>query len=297
MRRLLVLAPLLLALVASGRAGSTPPERAVLATPRDPFATLSVVRLEASGTVLAEIPHAPGAVIRGDVLRSAKARAFVLAADEAGAVDRDWGSALWRVDASGVRRIARGLYHASRPLASVDGRVYVERGAAGAWPTREEPHPGLLSRDAITNDAIDPDTGDARTVHAYRGYTAHLAGELGGEIVLYRVSFEGADLVAVERATGGARFVAQIPPFARDFSIDARRGGLVMAERDDGDPHLWAVETVDLASGARTRLFSQRDEAPIPEILPSGAITWSRRAATSGGTDLERVEVLGGGAR
>ena len=88
---------------ASGRAVHVPSaEIAVIATPRDPFATASEVRLvtiDDTGTRdvrVATFAHAPGAVTRGDVLRGT--RAVVIAADvEDAGRDPDWRSALYRV--------------------------------------------------------------------------------------------------------------------------------------------------------------------------------------------------------
>ena len=174
-----------------------------------------------------------------------------------------------------VKELARGLYHASRPLASKDGAVYVERGKAGAWPTLAEIKAGRLRVDALAIDAIDPETGASRTVYTWSGYTLHLAGEYGAELVVYRVDSSGADLLAVDRATGHARLVATLPPFARDFSIDDASGAVVMSNRDERDAHLWIVARIDLASGGVTRLASERDDAPAPFALPGGAMAWT----------------------
>jgi hypothetical protein len=284
---------------------------ALLATPARADATESEVRLVevtgsgATSTVFrARIVHARGAVVRGDVLDGG--RAVVLAADEAGATEPDWGAALHRVDAAGARVLARGLYHASRPLVSADGSVYVERGASGPWPTREEARAGRLRTDALTIDAIDPVTGAARTVATSRGYTLHLAGELGGDLVVYRVAYEGAELLAIDRASGQVRTVTALSPFARDFSIDAARGAVVMSNRDEQDSRTWVVDRVDLRTGARERLHTQKDEAPVPYLTATGDVRWARddapatphgafalRLAAAG----ERVTPIGGGLR
>lgn len=218
-----------------------------------------------SETAIAGVPHAKEAVVRGDVL--AGGRSVVVVADSEArpltAGSSDWSSSLHRVDESGkIALLASGLYHASRPLASVDGAVYVERGANGPWPTREEAALGRLRTDPLHIDAIDPVTGAARTLYSWTGYTLHLAGELGAELIVYRVAFEGADLVAIDRASGNSRLVTALLPFARDFSVDEKRGALVMSNRDEHDAHLWVIDRIDLTSGARTRLTSARDETP-----------------------------------
>ncbi len=213
-----------------------------------------------SEALIAGVPHAREAVVRGDVL--AGGRSVVIVADAEGRPS-DWSSSLHRVDDSGkIAFLATGLYHASRPLASADGAIYVERGANGAWPTREEAAQGRLRTDPLHIDAIDPATGAARTLYSWTGYTLHLAGELGPELIVYRVAFEGADLVAIDRASGNSRLITALLPFARDFSIDEKRGALVMSNRDEHDTHLWVIDRIDLASGARTRLTSARDETP-----------------------------------
>src|SRR5688572_1225063 len=108
-------------------------EIAIVATPHDAQARASWVRFVTVGPAglreqaLAEVPHAPGAVVRGDVLGAE--RAAVVVADEDGPVDPDFSASLFRVDAHGARRLARDVFHATRPLASDDGQVYVERGA------------------------------------------------------------------------------------------------------------------------------------------------------------------------
>ncbi len=253
---------------------------AIVATRHDPDARTSdvrVVAIDAAGAheqTLATLPHAPGAVVRGDVLRGARG-AMVVAADEESARDRDWGSALWRVDAKGARLLARGLYHASRPLASVDGNVYVQRGASGAWPTPSETKLGKLRTDALSIDAIDADTGASRVLFSWSGYTLHLAGEHRGELVVYRVSFEGADIVAIDRATGAVRVLTAVVPFARDFSIDATRGALWMSNRDERDVSAWIVARVDLATGAIVRVATERGESLAPYALPDGTIAWT----------------------
>jgi hypothetical protein len=259
----------------------------VVATPHEIHPTESEIRgvhLDAAGArarVWAKISHAPDAVVRGDVLSGG--RAAVVVADAAGERG-DFGAELLRVaDDGAVRRLARGVLHASRPLASADGRVYVERGVAGRWPTPEEASRGRLRVDELTIDAIDPDTGAARVLYGWSGYALHLSGELGGELVVYRVGPEGADLVAIDRASGASRLVTTLLPFARDFTIDAARGAIVMSNRDEHDSRTWVVDRVDLATGARTRLERAREEL-APFVTPAGGLVGR----------LERAVVLAG---
>ena len=312
---LAVAAALALSQTGAARAPAAPAPGTVafLATPSRPDAVASEVRLvevTAGADPIVkelfrfEVPHAPGAVVRGDVL--AGGRAVVVAADEAFAGEPDFGAALHRVDAGGTRVLARGLYHASRPLVSSDGSVYVERGSSGAWPTRDEARAGRLRTDTLTLDAIDAATGAVRNVATWNGYTMHVAGELGGELVVYRVAYEGADLVMLDRNSGRVRSVATLLPFARDFSIDRARGAVVMSNRDEQDSRLWVVDRIDLATGVRERLHRQRDLAPVPYLTSDGDVRWSTTAAPAMpdapfvarlAAAGERVEPLGGGLR
>lgn len=261
--------------IASSIPGDAHTELAVIATPRgfdvreSEVRFLTVDKKGAHETFSQRVPHARDAVVRGDLLPGRRAVAVVC--DEDAPHEADYGSSLYLVDAQrGLRELVSGVYHASRPLASTDGKIYVERGKPG--PTPEHADLSRLREDAVEIDAIDPDTGATRVLYIWSGYTLHLAGELDGELLVYRVGRSGADLVAVERSSGKSRLVNVIPPFARDFSVDAPHRALVMSNRDDVDAHLWTVESVDLASGARTRLSSARDEAPVPYVLRKGEL-------------------------
>jgi hypothetical protein len=205
-----------------------------------------------------------GAVIRADVLRGGEA--VVVVSDPEGARIRDWGSVLLRVGGGQTRVLARGVYHASRPLASVDGLVYVERGEEGAMPSPAEVRQGKLRTDGLRIDAVDPNTGAARMLFASSGYTLHIAGEWKDELIVYRVAFEGAELLGIERGSGKVRKIAPLFPFAREFAVDRAGGAIWMTNRDDHDSHVWVVERVDLVSGARARSASSRDATPpVPE--------------------------------
>ena len=79
-----------------------------------------------------------------------------------------------------------------------------------------------------------------------------------------------------------------------------------MSNRDEQDSRLWVVDRIDLATGARERLTTRRDEAPVPYLADGGEVRWSLNAAAPV-TDPawlarvaapgERLERLGGGAR
>ena len=244
------------------------PALVVVATPHDERARQSEVRSvgpDGVGTPLGAVQHAPGAVVRGDLLGALP----VVVADEDGAADRDFGAALFAIERQGVRRLVAGVGHARRPLASVDGLVYVERGASGA--------PSAGPRvDHLELAAVDPARGAVRVVYTYSGCALHLAGELGPDLVVYRVAATGAaDVLLVERASGRSRLVASIVPMARDFTVDRAHGALLYVNRDAKDAALWAVERLDLASGLVTRLASARDDAPAPYALPASEPVWT----------------------
>lgn len=250
----------------AARAGRPP--LVVLATPHDERAQRSEVRVvgpDGASTLLGAVAHAPGAVVRGDLVGALP----VVVADEEGAADRDFGAALFVVGPQGVRRLVGGVGHARRPLAGADGLVYVERGASG--PASE-----TASRvDALEIVAVEPSTGHAHAIYSYSGYALHLAGELGPDLVVYRVAAGGADVLLVDRASGRSRLVASIVPMARDFTVDRERAALVYVNRDAKDAHLWAVERLDLASGLVTRLATAQDDAPAPYALPGSEPVWT----------------------
>lgn len=274
----------------TGARAAGPLERAalaVVATAHDPEARTSAVRVVELGggaeRALGAVPHARGAVVRGDVVRGGAlaGRAVVVAADDEGAPDPDWGATLWLLldDAhvAAPSPLARGLLHASRPLASRDGLVYVERGARG------EQRPGVVRVDALEIDALDPTRPSAplHALYTWNGWALHLAGERGDELLVYRVGPGTADVVAIARATGKARVVSRVPPYARDFSVDERRGALVTSNRDEA-ARAWVVERVDLTTGERTHLASSRAESPAPFALPSGDLAFSAPSSHGG---------------
>lgn len=250
-------------------ARATRPLLVVVATPHDERARRSEVRSvgpDGVGIPLGAVQHAPGAVVRGDLLGALP----VVVADEEAAADRDFGAALFAVERQGVRRLVAGVGHARRPLASADGLVYVERGSSGAAPASG------ARVDRLELAAVEPTTGDVRVLYTYSGCALHLAGELGPDLVVYRVAAAGgADVLLVGRASGRSRLVASIVPMARDFTVDRERGALLYVNRDAKDAALWAVERLDLASGLVTRLATARDDAPAPYALPSSDPVWT----------------------
>src|SRR5262249_46230331 len=153
----------------------------------------------------------------------------------------------------------------------------------GPWPTQEEARLGRLRTDALAIDSVDPATGAARTLYTARGYTLHLAGETEREIVVYRVAFEGAELVAIDRESARARLVTAPAPYARDFSVS--RSAIVMSNRAGG---AWTVERIDLTTGANERLVSAAERAPVPRVGANGEVHWGEAAALEEALDEKR---------
>ena len=252
-----------------------------------PFVALLVTRpgagytsllLERAGESSAPAPvarfdHAEGAAVKGAILPGTS---VVLAvADTATTRDLSFASSLFRVEPHRpAERLCDGVVHASRPLVTAAGRVFVSRGSAGPEPAAA---PKIAGReDALSIDEIDPATGAARTVHSFMGYLAFLAGEHGREVLVYRVGAAGADLIGVDQDSGNVRVIApSILPFARDFSVDPARGAVVFQERDERDSRTWVIDRMDLATGARTRLAASSNLALAPSVWPGGGVAYS----------------------
>lgn len=220
----------------------------------------------------ARLHHAPGAIVRGAVLEDS--RAVVVVADMQILRDPSWGASLSLLEPGHpALSLVDRVYHASRPLVTASGRVFVLRGRAGPEPTAEQVRRGELRADDLTIDEVDPRTGAARTVHSYAGYIAHLAGSLGDEIFVYRVAFGHADIVGVDVNTSSVRVLApSILPFARDFSVDAVSRSLIYADRDERSTEAWSTERLDTESGARTRLGSIARMSLLPHAWPGGGV-------------------------
>lgn len=220
------------------------------------------------GPVVARVRHLGDGSVRAAVV-PASADVAVVAPVTPGR-DRSFEGGLFLLTADGGSHLlCRDVVSASAPLPLTDGRVVVARGQAGPWPSE----PSELRIDSFALDLVDPVTGSVATLHRYDGYLLHVGGQAEGELVVYRVGPAGADLVAISLTDGAQRpLVTPLLPFARDFSVDPRRGALVLRERDEHDQGLWVVDEVDLATGARSRLFEDRAFALAPHVWPDGAV-------------------------
>ncbi|WP_433935721.1 hypothetical protein AB3662_13395 [Sorangium cellulosum] len=250
---------------------------AILATyPEAAVTTLHIASLGGAkaGPALATLRHLSDAVVRASVVPRTP---IVLAtADTSPSRDRSFNASLFRLEPHAAPvALCDGVAHASRPLVTADGRVFVSRGVAGPEP----PPDGDLARlriDALTIDEVDLATGATRAVHRHTGYLAFLAGAWDGELVVYRVAPGLADIVLVNPDTGATRVIApSIPPFARDFSIDAAAGALVYQGRHEVDPGTWVIDRLDLKSGKRTRIETSASNGLAPHAWPGGGLAYT----------------------
>jgi hypothetical protein len=214
------------------------------------------------GEPIATIRHAPHAEARGALLPDG--RTLVAIVDLEQRRDLSWASSLVRIEPgqAPVVLVDRVAY-ASRPLVLADGRVVVQRGFAGAEPAGGD----ALRADEITLEAVDPWSGGATQLHGFVGYTAHVAGARAGEVIVYRVSYRHADLVAIDLHAKTLRMLAEIPPFARDFSVDDT--SLVYANRDSAG---WLVERLHLTTLARSVVARADAISVTPHVWRGGSV-------------------------
>ena len=212
--------------------------------------------LRIADRAVARFTHLAGAAVRGAM--SPGTDQFLAIADTSPRRDPSFAASLFILTATApARRLCDDVVHASRPLVAPDGRVFVVRGAAGPDIL---PDPRL---DFLRIDEIDRDTGVARTIHQHTGQFLHLAGWHDETILAYRIAADSADLVAIDAAPPHAVHpLADIPPFARDFSVD--RDHLVFHDRDEDDPHTWHIERLDLRTAALTAVASAADMRAQP---------------------------------
>ncbi|MRG95467.1 hypothetical protein [Polyangium spumosum] len=218
---------------------------------------------------VATFSHLPDATVRAAVVPDTP---FVLAtADSTPGRDASFNASLFRLRPHAPAEVlVDRVVHASRPLVAPTGRVFVSRGRPG--PDLE----GRLRVDPLTVDEVDMTTGKTRAVHGAHGHLLFLAGATAREIILYRVLPDRADLVAVDPDAGAVRpLVKNLPPFARDFSIDAAGKKLVFQNRHETNSRTWVVDELDLTTGRARRLFSSPSMSLAPAVLPSGGVLYN----------------------
>jgi len=209
-------------------------------------------RLDAA---VARIEHLPDAIVRGALLPGGDVLAT---ADRTPARDHMFDAELLRVSPGRAPVVlCDRVDHAARPLVSPDGRAYIGRGRGTA----------------LTIEEIDAARGPVRVVWNGEAHHASPAALIGDELVIYVVEERGASLHAIDRATGRARTLTSLPPFARDFTVSG--GALVYAGRDEQRSDLWVVERLDPQTGARTRLHRSTVQALAPHAWPGADVAIS----------------------
>lgn len=170
------------------------------------------------------------------------------------------GNLLWLEEGKPVRTLCDRVALANRPHVSGDGRIFVQRGFAGA---------ALERVDRVSVDEVRADAS-TKTLLQFEGHAAFIAGQLGSELLIYRVLPQGrADLVAVHVDNLRVRtLVGQLTPLARDFSVDAKGRVLWFTNGPD-----WHLERVELESGAlRAVGVEQATMGLLPTVFPGGRV-------------------------
>ena len=236
-----------------------------LADPRGKTSSLHVI--DPSGMdsgVLASLDHREGGALAAAVTSDG---IVVASADEDPGPDLSFGATLFAIPGAGgqPRALADRLVHASRPVATPDGKVVVARGEPGIAPPA-----GSYRIDMLSVDEIDPATRDARILFSSEGYLLFVIGTIDNDAVVYSVGPEGAEIVAIDRTSRHAREVARVAPYARDFSIEGH--GLVFLDRDETNSRAWEVVRLDVRNGTRSRPYSGGSPALVPFALPGGDV-------------------------
>lgn len=195
--------------------------------------------------------------------------------------DLSFASSLFLLEAHKPTRVlCDRVVLSTRPLVTIDGRVFVQRGRVGEGRV-----------DALTVDEVDLRTGRTREVLAFNGFITFLAGSLGRELLVYRVGPLGADLVAVHADALSVRvLIASMQPLARDFAV-AADGRSLLYTQGDASTGQWFLERLDLQSLQRARLAEGPTMALLPTPLPDGRVAFAP-AQGAGLRDLEGAVVL-----
>ncbi len=258
---LVLLVPLALALLLGRRStpqAAPPPGELALLVSRGlgSETALHFVASDASnggslGAPVATFSHLPDAMVRGALLPGT--RTVIATADRAPTRDHAFDASLLRIE-PGHEAVALfdRVDHAARPLVNADGRVFIGRGRGSA----------------LTIEEIDARSGATRVWLAVDGYHASPVALHRGQLYAYVVDGAGASL----RASDGSVTRVVIPelaPFARDFTLDG--DVLIYANRDR---HLWTIESIDLVSGARRRLYQSSSSHLAPHVWPGGDVAF-----------------------
>jgi hypothetical protein len=233
-----------------GSVALAPPRVALLAT--QPGSSKTSLVFQAVDTAVPAPPvatfaHLPRTSVAGAVVPHT--HSVLVIAGTRSRRDPAFGASLLLVgEQQETKLVLDGVYHATRPLLLDDGRAVVQRGAEGPEPTEADLEAGRMRVDRLTVEVVDLAGGGARVLSRFDGYVAFVAGALRHEVFVYRVGPEGADLIGVDADTGRERTIVRpLPPFARDFSIDAQNQALLFTDVDPDAPGEWVAQRVSVA--------------------------------------------------
>lgn len=218
---------------------------------------------------LGELTHAAGSARRGVVARvRGRWSAFVVVAEQSPHAGT-YNSALYRVDARGVARLAGGLANGSTPVVTELGDVVVERGTAGVMPTSRGP----LREDALEIATVDSETGATRAALRRRGQLAFVGAALRGhEVLVYTIDGASSAVLSLDVATGATRAIApQITTPVRDFSYDRANDAIVFA-RVGAEGYEVATLSASSAAANVSVALRARSEHLMPLSLGAGRI-------------------------
>lgn len=253
------------------------PEVAVLSTVPDAEMTelrFQPVGLAAPVPAVARLSHVAFEDVFGAVVPGT--RIVVATTVARPARDLSFAASLFALEANKpARLLCDRVALGNRPVVSAEGRVFVQRGRSGDAP--------------VTVDEVDVRTGKTRELLSFTGSAAFIAGTLGREVLVYRVSATGADLVAVHADALGVRvLVPAMAALARDFAVTADKAALLYTQSDGVR---WFVERLDLRTLGRARLAEGPSMALLPTPLPDGRIAFAPSEG-AGLKDLEGRAVL-----
>jgi hypothetical protein len=246
---------------------------------------------EALASPVARFTHANGEEAKGALLPGT--RTVVAIARTSKAKDASFASSLVRLSPgqSATALVDRVVY-ATRPLVTPEGRVFVSRGVPG---------PGRV--DSLSIDEVNPKSGAAHSILHYDGFATFLSGAVDGEVLVYRVGPNGADLVAAQQDGLGVRTVLpHLVALARDFAIEGHTLYFTQAAAR-GE---WVVMRVDTKTGESATVLHGADITLLPTLLPAG-LAYSPGAAQGlrflngatallpQGSGFERVQTVKGG--
>jgi hypothetical protein len=235
-------------------------------------------RFDAQGATreLGVVRHAEHAGRRGAVWTRGPRVAVLVTAAVTPPSHRTYASRLFILEGGTTRPLVDGLAHHTPPLVTSGGLILVQRGREG--PPPPEDARGLREReDELAIEAIDPDTGAARTVFRSLGQTAWLGCALREDrVALYHVTSEGAFVRLLDARTGATRSIlGPIPALARDFSCDVSRDEVTFARAAAVGSDVYEVVTLAVSDGALRVRHRGPNEHFMPRVLSDGTIALS----------------------